>query len=231
MKKGLIFLSLLLLVAAPSSALLRFGFHGGLDQNAQAALTYSFTDDLLGGGVDMDVSVSADEIANPYVGGLHLMFDALPVLDFELGVEVAASPYKLNYSHSDGVEPGSDSSESLVFGRLSAYASAKYTIAKLPTLKLQVGGGAGYHMMTPLFSEALLRTEVAEHGNYTLDVQDILARQAGLGYHALAALRMAPAFLPVALNLEGRYYLLPENEYGDKTNRFLSLLLGLEFGF
>lgn len=225
--------SLLLLVtllAGPAAALVRFGVHAGVDLNGQDAKTLARQD--INDGPDT-FSIEREEISAPLLGGVHFFVGALPYVDFELGVEASLSQYHVVYSHwPDGVveDVANAFDEDIWFGRISVYLSAKYNLLDLPAVQGYVGGGAGYHVMGPLLSRDLVEEETAG-GDYDLDAADILGRSGAAGFHGLAGLRLKPGPLPFAVSAEGRYFVLQENDYGDDTNQFLALTLGLEFGF
>lgn len=228
MKQTCLLSAILLVLSSPALALIHFGVHAGLDMNAQDV--YTLTEDDLGLESPTElVSLTRSAFSNPLMAGLHIGVDALPVVDFEFGVEGSLATYDVLYEHGDVPPFANSSSETVPFGRISAYGSAKLTVIDLPMLDGYAGAGLGYHLLTPLFSRELLQTEVGD-GNYDLDIGEILARQPGIGYHLLAGARFEPALMPVAFNVEGRYMILPANDYGDETNRFLCVSAAVEFG-
>jgi hypothetical protein len=116
------------------------------------------------------------------------------------------------------------------FARVHGYVSAKLNLLSLPTVKVFGGAGLNYGLMAPLASRDLI-TEVTKDGDFELEVEDIIDRQGTFGAHVLAGARLKPAVAPFAILLEGRYYILQENDYGDETNRFASILAGFELAF
>ena len=119
------------------------------------------------------------------------------------------------------------------FGRVSIYASGKMNLINLPLMKGYGGAGLGYHIISPLMSQELLKKKVVDEGQTggALDPSEVLSKEGSVGAHLLAGLRFKPAFLPLGLSVEARYYFLPENDYGDETNRFASVVFGLDLGF
>jgi hypothetical protein len=97
-------------------------------------------------------------------------------------------------------------------------------------MRLYIGGGLGYHLINPLFGEEIVLQELEDLGDYGMDLADLLKRESHFGVHALGGISLRPVFLPFAVNVEARYFMLPENEFGDETNKFLSWTLGLNFG-
>ncbi len=219
---------LLTLLASPASGLLRFGVHGGFDMNDQAI--HKLTSELLSNGDE--VSITRDEIKSPLMGGVHLYLDATPFLDFEFGLEGSLRKYHVLYEHVPVGELARSFEDDVTFHRISAYASAKMNMINLPLVKTYVGGGAGYHRVGPLLSRELLEEQVVAQGLSGDDLAPgkILDRNWTFGGHALFGLRIKPTFVPLALSLEGRYYMLEENAFGDNTNRFLTVAFGLELG-
>ncbi|MBN2170824.1 MAG: hypothetical protein JW819_05855 [Candidatus Krumholzibacteriota bacterium] len=233
MRKLAVLGSLLLLVtlmAGPASALVRFGIHAGMDLNSQDAETLARQE--INNGPDT-FSIEREEIKAPLLAGVHFFFAALPYVDLELGVEGSLRKYHVVYNHwlDDVAADVADVfDEDVYFGRVSVYLSAKYNLLDLPTIQGYLGGGLGYHVMGPLLSKGLIEEETAG-GDYDLDAGEILAKSGVMGFHGLAGVRFKPGPAPFAITAEGRYFFLEENDYGDDTDQFIALTLGLEFGF
>ncbi len=233
MRRILTLSTLLLLVStSPAWAILSFGFHGGFDLNSEDAHTLAdaeLTDDTW-------VSIDRDEITAPLMGGIHLRFGALPIVDVEIGLEVGLRKYHVEYQHLNDTQTVTLESidDDAYFGRISSYLSAKVNVINLPLVKGYAGAGVGYHLMAPLISRDLLEKLFVEDGisgEDDLDPAEILGKEGTMGAHLLAGVRFKPSFLPLALSFEGRYTMLPENDYGDETNRFMSIIFGLDLGF
>jgi hypothetical protein len=221
---------LLLISTSPAWAIFSFGVHGGFDLNAEDAHTIG--DAVLNDGTF--VSIERDEIQSPLMGGVHLRFGALPIVDLELGVEVGIRQYHVLYMHLDELSAEIESfDEDAYFGRISGYASGKINLINLPMVKGYAGGGVGYHVIAPLISYELLKHMIEEEDleGEELDPIEILAKEGTMGGHLLAGVSFKPAFLPLILSVEGRYTMLPENDYGDETNRFMSIVFGIDLGF
>ena len=228
MKKTAALLSLIILACLatdPALAVLQLGFHVGMDRNARDESSIEpFTGPDLSG--TETVSLRSGKITDPFLVGASLRFGALPFLDFEAGLEGSFASYKYGYQY--GSAPSAE--EEILFGRLSAYGNVKMSMLSLPMFKVYVGGGMGYHLMTPLISRSLVEKRLEGADDYELDIRSILDREGALGFHALGGLRIKPAFIPLAVKLEARYHMLPKNSFGDDTNRFLAIVLGLELG-
>jgi len=225
--------ALMLLVTAmagPASALVRFGIHAGMDFNGQDAKTLARQE--INNGPDT-FDIEREEIKAPMMAGVHFFLGAMPYVDLELGLEASLSKYHVVYNHwldDVATDVANAFDEDVYFGRLSVYLSAKHNLLDLPAVQGYAGGGLGYHIMGPLLSKDLVEEETAG-GDYDLDAGDILAKSGTMGFHGLVGLRVKPGPAPFAITAEGRYFLLGENDYGDDTNQFLALALGLEFGF
>lgn len=213
------------LVASPASALVGFGVHAGFDLNSQDAK--DLAGDLGGGDT---FTLEREKITAPLMGGVHLIVTAAPIVDVEFGVEGSLRKYHLLYTIPDA---GVDVDDDVYFGRISAYASAKVNIVNLPLVKGYGGAGLGYHIISPLMSRELLKQKVVDENQTgdALDPSEVLSKEGSVGAHLLAGLRFKPAFLPLGLSVETRYTFLPENDYGDETNRFASVVFGLDLGF
>ena len=223
---------LLLISTSPAWAIFSFGVHGGFDMNAEDA--HTLADAELSDNTW--VAIERDEITAPLMGGGHLRFGALPIVDLEFGFEASVRKYHVSYQHLDtnNIDILETIDDDAYFGRITGYVSAKINVINLPLITGYAGGGLGYHVMAPLISRELLEKLIIEDGvsgEDDLDPAEILAKEGTLGTHLLAGLSFKPAFLPLALSVEGRYNMLPENDYGDETNRFISLVFGLDIGF
>ncbi len=223
MGSRLLALIAVLALAGPASALWQTGFHVGIDKNGHEAYEEIFDGDI---GSGDEIQIFSHEIKDPIVGGVHLLVDAFPFVDFEIGLEGSYAKYKYSYE-TDLLDL---SEQEITFGRLSAYASGKFHYISLPMVRLYIGAGTGYHLITPLFGEELVQQELESQGDYELDLGDLLSRKSHFGYHALGGVLLRPAALPFSLNVEARYFMLPQNEFEDETNKFLSITLGLNFG-
>jgi len=221
------------LPALPAAAQFSVGLHAGFDLNAQDAEIFAAAE--LADGTW--VSLEREEIESPLLGGLHLRFSAAPLIDIEIGVEGSLREYAVAYEHrateTGTAFPGERFAEEAQFARLSVYGSGKLNLVDLPLMKVYAGAGAGYHLITPLLSLPLLEAKIVDkaQGGAALGPADILAREGVWGGHILAGLRVKPNFLPLALGLEGRYHALTQNDYGDETHRFGSVVFALELGF
>jgi len=217
--------ALLVLSAAPAQALLKFGVHAGLDLNARdETLLEPFQGPDLSG--TETVTLRSGGISDPLLLGAHLHFGALPFIDLEAGLEGSFASYKYGYRYGDLAEL----EEEILFGRLSAYGSLHFSMIALPMFKAYVGGGLGYHLVTPLMSRDLAVKRLEDAGHYDLDLRSLLDREGVAGFHALGGLRFTPAFTPLALKLEARYHMLEQNAYGDDCHRFLTVVLGVDLG-
>jgi len=215
--------ALLAFAASPALAIVQTGFHLGIDRNGHETYEREFGSDL---GDDEVVTIFSHDIKDPILAGVHLFVDILPFIDLEAGIESSFAKYKYEYQAAGLALRDQE----VTYGRIALYGSGKFHFISLPMFRLYVGGGAGYHLITPLFGEELVREELESGGDYDLDLGDILSRRSHFGLHVLGGVRLQPVFLPFALSLEGRYFMLPENEFGDETNKFLSFTLGLDFG-
>ncbi len=222
---------LLLISTSPAWAVFSFGVHGGFDLNAEDA--HTLADAALSDGTL--VAIKRDEITAPLMGGIHMRFGAMPIVDLEIGLEASVRKYHVFYQHlEDNLTVIETIDDDAYFGRISGYASAKINVINLPLIKGYGGAGLGYHVMTPLISRELLEKLIIEdgvEGEDDLDPAEILDKEGTVGVHLLAGVSFKPAFLPLALSVEGRYTMLPENDYGDETNRFMSIVFGLDIGF
>ncbi|MCP4550064.1 MAG: hypothetical protein GY835_26695 [bacterium] len=217
----------------PCTAHAGFGAHFGFDMNAQD--TYDlFNAQLHPGDTDV-VSITCSEIDKPLLVGVHFSFNMLPLVDLELGMEGSFGKYSVVYESLENLGGDVDGffDEDVALARVGIYATGKYNVIKMPLVKGYVGGGLGYHIMTPLLTEEFIKAET-EGGNYDLDADElvkVLGDQAGIGMHLAFGVKGKPSFMPLSVYAEGRYYVLPENDYGDETNKFFTMVIGLDIGF
>jgi hypothetical protein len=213
--------------ATPASAIFSLGIHGGMDFNDQDG---KILNELLSDGSTM-LSLESEEIDAPLMGGVHILFDIMPMIDVELGLDVSFAKYSVIYSTSGGPVVVSFDEEAY-FGRASAYVSGKYNLIKMPLFSAYGGAGLGYHFVAPLASKDLIDELIVEEGlsGDELSPEEFIDFETTLGFHLLGGLRMKPPIFPFGLTLEGRYFLTAENDYGDDTNNVFTFALGLEFG-
>ncbi len=217
------------LTAAPAFAIFAIGVHAGMDMNDQDLQTLA---DVVLSDDDTRISLDREKIDAPLMGGLHILFDITPIIDVEFGFEASLSKYDVVYSYSEGGVLQETISDEGYFGRASAYVSGKFNLVNLPLVKAYGGAGLGYHFMAPLVSKPLLEDFLVVQGlsGDDISIDEIIESGTTMGFHLLGGVRAKPPVFPFALTLEGRYFMLSENDYGDDTNSFLAVALGLEFG-
>ena len=218
------------LTAAPASAIFAIGVHAGMDLNDQDL--ESLVDEGLGDAADTHISLQRNAIDAPLMGGLHILFDIMPLIDVELGFEASFSKYDVVYSYTQTGGISENFEDEAYFGRATAYVSGKFNLVNLPLLKAYGGAGVGYHFVAPLVSKPLLQDYIVDQGlsGDEIGVDQIVESGTTTGFHLLAGIRAKPPLFPFALTFEGRYFMISENDYGDDTNNFLAVAVGLEFG-
>ena len=234
MKKKFVLVVLSLLFVAPGSAFAIFGFgaHGGLDM-------YSVDADSVGFVLDYGVEASLvrEEIGQPIVFGGHFYVDALPVVDFELSVDVAIQKYHISYKRQvlgGAVDEFEDEkSEDATFGRIGVYATIRKDLFTFPplvhTVALYAGGGVGMHLVTPIMCEAFLVDNIKSPDDQ-LDVDDIIEKATRMGGHALVGVRIKPPMIPIALGVEAKYTMMSEGDY-EEPSVFPTVYGKLSFDF
>jgi len=226
-------LAILTLSLLPVAALAGMGVHFGWDMNSQDA--YDLERIQIDPDFGDDVAITAEKINKSLLAGIHFSFGMLPLVDLEFGFEGSFSQYRLIYENfpegTGEIETPID--EDVPFARVGFYATGKYNVIKMPTVKGYVGAGLNYNIVTPMLTKTFVEMETS-NGDYDLDADDvieILGDQGGVGMHLAFGVRGKPAALPVAIYGEGRLYFLPENDYGDETNQFFTIVFGLDIGF
>jgi hypothetical protein len=239
--KFLCALTLVFILSAGMAGATGFGVHIGYDMNTQDNYRLD-GGDLFGDFGDELVNLTRGDIEKGLMGGIHFSFSMIPMIDLEFGLEGSFAKYDMNYSYLDpaeGADPITVFDDELGLARAGAYVAAKYNVISLPLLKGYVGGGVGYHVMTPLLGEDFLKEQLNPEATlddveYDIDIEDAveeIMEQAGMGIHLAVGVKGKPAFIPLSVSIEYRYYMLPENDYADETNKFGSLVVGLDIGF
>lgn len=225
-------LAILTLSLLPISAMAGMGLHIGWDMNSQDA--YDLERIQINPSFPDEVAITAEKIDKSLLAGIHFTFGMLPLVDLEFGFEGSFTKYRLlyeNFPTSGPIEKPID--EDVPFARVGFYTTGKYNVIKMPMVKGYVGAGLNYNIVTPLLTKTFVEAETS-NGDYNLSAEDvtkILGEQAGVGMHLAFGVRGKPAAMPITIYGEGRLYFLPENDYGDETNKFFSIVFGLDIGF
>ena len=155
-----------------------FGIHAGVDNTSVDKYSKSFSFDIAGNAYSY--SITRDEISNPFVfgGQVYLDIPLIPI-GFEADFEASWAEYKWTAPAELNDEVGTTNipldfigydvgpsgySENFSFGRFSTDFTAKWYIFGFPPVvkifSFYVGGGAGFHFITPLVSEKLIIAEL-----------------------------------------------------------------------
>ena len=220
-----------------------FGIHAGVDQvNVPEKSIPAFSFDIAGNSYSYEITRS--EISNPFVFGGQLYFD-LPLVpigfeaDFEgswasynltapaeLTDNVGTNNIPLSFAGYDVGATGYEDEE-MSFGRISADLSVKWYVFGFPPVvkifSFYVGGGTGFHFITPLVSKEFIMIELQKETTIPtspteVDIEDLA--EFTMGYHILTGFRIKPPVIPIAFNIDYKYTRTKKNDYGDDTNNF-----------
>ncbi|MBN2788572.1 MAG: hypothetical protein JXR69_00120 [Candidatus Delongbacteria bacterium] len=240
MKKFLLVLMMLTTIRA--FGIFGFGVHAGVDNTSVDKYDRSFRFDIVGN--EYSYSITRDEISNPFVfgGQVYLDIPLIPI-GFEVGFEGAWASYKWTAPAVITDEVGTNNiplefigydvgtsgySEEFSFGRFSTDFTAKWYVFGFPPVvkvfSFYVGGGAGFHFITPLVSEDLIIAELTKNtsipASTEIDIEALVESNVSMGYHFVTGFRIKPPVLPVAINIDYKWTWTEENDYGDPTNNF-----------
>ena len=231
MKKSLVLL-FILLFSNSAFALVGINFYGGLDMCKIDKQEYFHF--KLNEASNDSVFLGQDAIENPFLLGTNVYID-IPLSKFSIvGTgEVSFKNYKMKYENDFYQPNGQHLSKDLIYARVSALASLRYTFLKLPPvvkiINVYAGAGVGVHFITPVFCENLVKDNL-DSCNVELDEEEIVKKQSKFGYHLLVGAKIKPPLFPVGFVLEGRYILLTDTKYKVPDN-FISIVAGIQFGF
>ena len=217
-----------------------FGIHAGVDNTSVDKYDKSFSFDIVGN--EYSYSITRDEISNPFVFGGQVYLDVpLVPIGFEAGFEAAWASYKWRAPAVLTDEVGTNDiplefigydagpySEEFSFGRFSTDITAKWYVFGFPPVvkifSFYVGGGAGFHFITPLVSEDLIIAELAGGTSIPtsteVDIDELVKSNVSVGYHVVTGARIKFPVLPLAFNVDYKWTWTDENDYGDPTNNF-----------
>ena len=231
------------LMPVPAHAIFGFGLHAGMDMTSVDEKAFGYTDfnasaqDL---GVNIDayrtywqsISLTREAASNPILIGGHVYVDALPFIDIEVSFDVALSKYWVTYSPTltgDVTAPAYERTEAY-FGRVGVYGTVRRDLISLPMFALYVGGGLGYHFVTPVAGPDLIVDAYGSNNPTTTkpDIESLVERDAKLGWHGLMGVRFKPVLLPFAFRVEGKYTATSQDDY-EKPGNIFSLYAGVSF--
>lgn len=230
------------LLSAPAHAIFGFGIHGGKDFTSISEGSYDRTSFEAAGtrlgitGANWanwnSVTLTRQEISNPWLVGVHAYVDAIPYIDMEVSVDAALSQYRVDYRST--LNPLVNESKDAYFGRLGAFATVRRDIVKfppqLPIAALYFGGGLNYNFMAPVAGPDLIVNAYGAN-NPTLsspDIESLVEREGTFGWHGLVGFRIKPPVVPIALRLEGKYTSTGIDTY-ERPSSVFSLYLGTSF--
>ncbi len=253
--KKIIFILIFLLLSLEASAMVGIGLHGGLDLISIGKVNKEFRVKI--DGERYKYSVKRGAIEEPKGFGLQFYFDIPAFIDLGIEADVHASYEKYSWvapNRAENLSGGDDIvvdigekanedgyyEEEYYFARVGADLTAKYYFLNIPPVvdiaSFYVGGGCGMHFVTPIVSEKFFIKEIKKNfnqasGEVEMDIEELVEKNTVFGMHLVAGVRVKPPVIPLAVNLDYKYLFLPENDYGDDTDRFGQVKLGLSFYF
>lgn len=221
-------------------ALVGFGVHGGLEMFEEKKFDESFQ---IGG---YNYSLEREAISQPIHAGAQFQID-LPIIPIGIELDGGLSwaeykwkaPTTINGNSFD--IPGVDSkdgfySETFHYLHANADVTVKYYFISFPpvvnTISLYVGGGAGYHYVTPIVSKDLFIEELKDidvSNGAKIDVDDLVYNNSSFGGHFVVGAKIKPPVIPFSFNIDYRHNFIPENDYGDETSSLGQIKVGMNF--
>ena len=241
MKK--ILLVIMMVTTIKAFGIFGFGIHAGVDNtNVDALKLDAFNFNIAGNSYSY--SLTRDEISNPFVFGGQVYLDIpLAPIGFEADFEGSWATYKwtapANITGEGnaldiplefiGYDVGASGySEEFSFGRFSTDFTGKWYVFGFPPVvkifSFYVGGGVGFHFITPLVSEKMIIAELQKNATVPtsteIDIEELVKSNVSMGYHCVTGARIKFPVLPIAFNIDYKWTWTEENDYGDPTNNF-----------
>lgn len=227
---SIVLIAMMFLPLKTTKAFVGFGVYGGYDMASVSAGTYTEGTGLTA------VSMDRDGFDNAFGGGGYLYIDAIPFIDLEADLDIAANSYQFQFTNAAG------SLDPVDFGwaRTSGYLTVRRKIfgLGLPIVggaKLHAGGGVNMHYITPL-SDIDMVTELlggdlvnGSVDNLEDNIVDYLNENkiAAQGVHFQVGLQLKLFVLDAFLNYR---YTIADDIFPDQSS-FGSLNLRLGLGF
>ena len=244
MKKLMI--AALLTVIYQAYALFGVGLHLGVDNTSVDKQVLS-NENLSINGFNYEFSMEREAFSNPFAFGAQLYLD-VPIIPigFELGFESAWAEYRWIAS-SQLIDPNGDPinieipgytstnneyDEKFSFTKVGVDLTGKWYIFSLPpvirTFKFYVGGGAGFYFITPIVTDKMIIAELEKRYDgaiptaspVSVDIKEYIEDVTVFGTHFVAGMQLKIPVMPVSFNVDYKYVMTAENDYGDDTNNF-----------
>ncbi len=227
-------------MTARAFGLFGFGIHAGKDLFTVDSLADTFSlDYTLGTSTNKaQAAIERSAIEKPLMLGGQIYVDALPVIDIEVGFDIAAAVYNVfawrQITVNNATQTDTLYNEKLPFARVGIYPTIKINLIKLPPIihvvRVYAGAGLSFHLVTPVASPNLILDNFTTDQPKTLTVEEIVKKNTKTGGHLLAGVKIKPPLVPIALNVEAKFSIIPEGTY-DEPSKFLSLGGGLSLNF
>jgi hypothetical protein len=230
------------LLSAPAHAIFGFGVHAGkdfvtIDEGSFDRTSFEAAGTRLGiTGANWaswnSVTLTRQQISNPWLVGAHFYIDALPFIDLEVSADAALQQYRVDYRST--LNPAVNKSEDSYFGRIGAYATVRRDLIKFPPLMpvaaLYFGGGVNYNLLSPVAGADLIVNSYGTNNPTTSspDIAALVKREGVFGWHGLVGIRFKAPIVPIALRLEGKYTSTGVTTYERPASVF-SAYLGTSF--
>jgi hypothetical protein len=213
------------LLSAPAHAIFGFGVHAGkdfvtIDEGSFDRTSFEAAGTRLGiTGANWaswnSVTLTRQQISNPWLVGAHFYIDALPFIDLEVSADAALQQYRVDYRST--LNPAVNKSEDSYFGRIGAYATVRRDLIKFPPLM----PGAGADLIVNSYGTNNPTTS-------SPDIAALVKREGVFGWHGLVGIRFKAPIVPIALRLEGKYTSTGVTTYERPASVF-SAYLGTSF--
>ncbi len=208
--KRFVVLLALLVVAAPAFA--GFGIHLNYGMNTIESEEAIFTFPGDPGGYTA-TSLVRTESSNPVGVGFDLTLNIIPIVDFQISLEMAAATYNVAYIPPAGIAPAmiEEDVPYLQMG-IDGTVMVKPGFLSFPpvvgVVKGFIGGGPSLHILAPVASQNLI-LDMYESADQEVTQDDIIEEtNISFGFHAIAGFKIKPPAFPIGLRVYGKYYMM-----------------------
>jgi hypothetical protein len=201
----------LLVFAAPAFA--GFGIHLNYGMNTIDEENTSFK--FAGDPANYTTStLEREESSNPTGVGFDLTLNIIPIVDFQISLELSAASYDVVFTPAplSGMEEVVFEDTPYVQAGIDGTVMVKPGFLSFPpvvgVIKGFIGGGPSLHLLFPILSEKLALDNLDSATDEFNEDKLIEETNISFGFHAIAGFKIKPPAFPVGLRVYGKYYMM-----------------------
>jgi hypothetical protein len=184
-----------------------------------------------------NVSITREEISNPYHFGVHFFLDMIPapiIDEIDVSIDLSSKKYKYTFENPSYTGSGSQiQPEEVKYNRVGGAVTLRHYFLKFPpmlkTVRMYIGAGFGMQMISPIVGRDLIYDNVFDSTTpLNLDSQNVLKKSSKACFVGLLGVRVKPPLLPVSVRAEGRYIAMGTWDY-EQPGNFFQLSLGISY--